>query len=115
MVIRGGENIYPAEVENFLTGQLGVLEAHVFGFPDPKFGEVLIAWVIKEPNSTVSAEGLTKLCNQNLAYYKTPSEITFVKEVPLTVTGKPQKFRMKEIMLEEQKIMKPQIPNKKII
>ena len=115
MVIRGGENIYPAEVEDFLTGQLGVLAAHVFGFPDPKFGEVLIAWVIKEPNSTVSAEGLTKLCNQNLAYYKTPSEIRFVKEVPLTVTGKPQKFRMKEIMLEEQKIMKPQIPNKKII
>ena len=55
--------------------------------------------------STVSAEGLKQLCNRNLAYYKIPSEIRFVKEVPLTITGKPQKFRMREIMLEEQKII----------
>ena len=102
MIIRGGENIYPAEVEEFLANQQGVVEAHVFGLPDRKFGEVLIAWVIKEPNSKLSSQELKQLCSKNLAYYKTPSEIRFVKEVPLTVTGKPQKFRMREIMLDEQ-------------
>ena len=98
MVIRGGENIYPAELEDFLTGKTGILEAHVFGIPDPKFGERLVTWVIREKGSLITAEEIQELCRKELAYYKVPSEVLFVDEVPLTVTGKPQKFLMREMM-----------------
>ena len=101
MVIRGGENIYPAELENFLTGKTGILEAHVFGIPDPKFGERLVTWVIREKGSLITAEEIQELCRKELAYYKVPSEVLFVDEVPLTVTGKPQKFLMREMMSKQ--------------
>ena len=100
MVIRGGENIYPAELEGFLTGKTGILEAHVFGIPDPKFGEKLVAWVIPEKGSTITTDEIQEICRNELAYYKVPSEVLLVDEVPLTVTGKPQKFLMREMMLK---------------
>ena len=99
MIIRGGENIYPAELEEFLTGQAGIMEAHVFGIPDEKFGEKVIAWIIRKNGSTIDSNFVKELCRKSLAYYKVPAEVRFVDEVPLTATGKPQKFRMREIML----------------
>ena len=101
MVIRGGENIYPAELEEFLTAQKGILEAHVFGVPDEKFGEQLVAWIIPEEGDTLDEISIQNLCKNALAYYKVPAIVRFVKEVPLTATGKPQKFKMREIMLNE--------------
>ena len=101
MVIRGGENIYPAELEEFLTAQKGILEAHVFGVPDEKFGEQLVAWIIPEEGATLDETSIQNLCKNALAYYKVPATVRFVKEVPLTATGKPQKFKMREIMLNE--------------
>ena len=101
MVIRGGENIYPAELEEFLTAQKGILEAHVFGIPDEKFGEQLVAWIIPEEGTTFDETSIQKLCKNALAYYKVPAIVRFVKEVPLTATGKPQKFKMREIMLNK--------------
>ena len=101
MVIRGGENIYPAELEEFLTDQKGILEAHVFGIPDEKFGEQLVAWIIAEKGITLDETTIQNLCKNALAYYKVPAIVRFVEEVPLTATGKPQKFKMREIMLNE--------------
>ena len=101
MVIRGGENIYPAELEEFLTAQKGILEAHVFGIPDEKFGEQLVAWIIAEESATLNETSIQNLCKNALAYYKVPAIVRFVEEVPLTATGKPQKFKMREIMLNE--------------
>ena len=101
MVIRGGENIYPAELEEFLTDQKGILEAHVFGVPDEKFGEQLVAWIIAVEGSTLDETTIQNLCKNALAYYKVPAIVRFVKEVPLTATGKPQKFKMRELMLNE--------------
>jgi len=101
MVIRGGENIYPAELEEFLTAQKGILEAHVFGIPDEKFGEQLVAWIITEKGAVLDETTIQNLCKNALAYYKVPAIVRFVKEVPLTATGKPQKFKMREIMLNE--------------
>ena len=101
MVIRGGENIYPAELEEFLTAQKGILEAHVFGIPDEKFGEQLVAWIIVEEGATLDETSIQNLCKNALAYYKVPAIVRFVKEIPLTATGKPQKFKMREIMLNE--------------
>ena len=101
MVIRGGENIYPAELEEFLTAQKGILEAHVFGIPDEKFGEQLVAWIIAEEGATLDEATIQNLCKNALAYYKVPAIVRFVEEVPLTATGKPQKFKMREIMLNE--------------
>ena len=101
MVIRGGENIYPAELEEFLTAQRGIVEAHVFGIPDEKFGEQLVAWIILEEGATLDETSIQNLCKNALAYYKVPAIVRFVKEVPLTATGKPQKFKMREITLNE--------------
>ena len=101
MVIRGGENIYPAELEEFLTAQKGILEAHVFGIPDEKFGEQLVAWIITEKGATFDEATIQNLCKNELAYYKVPAIVRFVEEVPLTATGKPQKFKMREMMLNK--------------
>ena len=101
MIIRGGENIYPAELEDFLSGQEGILEAHVFGVPDTKFGEKVIAWIIRDKLVQIDELAVKEICRNKLAYYKIPAEVRFVEQVPLTATGKPQKFRMREIMLSE--------------
>ena len=95
------ENIYPAELEEFLTDQKDILEAHVFGVPDEKFGEQLVAWIIAEEGTTLDETTIQNLCKNALAYYKVPAIVRFVEEVPLTATGKPQKFKMREIMLNE--------------
>ena len=101
MVIRGGENVYPAEIKDFLTSQDGILEAHVFGVPDDQFGEKLVAWIVSEAGATLDEGSIKEICSKVLAYYKVPEIIRFLKNVPLTAKGKPQKFRMKEMMFAE--------------
>ncbi len=100
MIIRGGENVYPKEVEEFLYTHPDIIEAQVFGIPDKHFGEVVCAWV-KTHNNQLTEEDIKAFCKQQIAYYKVPKHINFVDEYPITVSGKIQKFRMREIMLEQ--------------
>ncbi len=105
MVIRGGENIYPREIEEFLFTHPAVEQVAVLGVPDPKYGEELCAW-IKLRSDAPEAQGLTEedirqFCREKLAHFKVPRYIRFVEEFPQTVTGKIQKFRIRQIMMEE--------------
>jgi fatty-acyl-CoA synthase len=101
MICRGGENIYPREIEEFLHTHPAVENVAVFGVPDPKFVEDVAAWVKLRDGHTVSPEELRAFCKKSLAHYKVPRQIRIVREFPQTVTGKLQKFRMREIMIEE--------------
>ncbi|MDQ2088951.1 AMP-binding protein [Marimonas arenosa] len=101
MLIRGGENVYPAEIEEFLVGHPDISQAQVFGLPDPKYGEEVAAWVILRPGAQMAEDGLRDWCRGKIAHYKVPRYIRFVTEMPMTVTGKPQKFVMRDQMIEE--------------
>jgi fatty-acyl-CoA synthase len=98
MIISGGENIYPAEVERVLLEHPEIIDAGVIGHPDPKWQEVPVAYVIRRPNSTVDAEGLKAHALTQLARFKVPREIIFVEELPRTALGKVQHFRLKQLM-----------------
>ena len=100
MVIRGGENIYPREVEEYLYRHPAVQQAQVFGVPDEKFGEELCAYLILNDGMTAD-EDIRTFCEDQIAYYKIPRYIRIVAEMPMTVTGKPQKFMMRAQMIEE--------------
>ena len=101
MVIRGGENIYPREVEEFLYGYDKIQDVAVFGVPDDKFGEQLCAWIkLKEGQKADEAE-IKAFCKDRIAYNKVPYYVCFVEEFPMTVTGKLQKFIMRDRMIEE--------------
>lgn len=102
MVIRGGENIYPKEVEEFLYTHPSIEEVQVTGVPDDKYGEELVAWVKLRPDADpVDADGLMAFCKGKIAHFKIPRNYKFVDEFPMTVTGKIQKFKMREISIEE--------------
>lgn len=101
MVIRGGENIYPREVEEFLYAHDAIQDVQVFGIPDEKFGEELCAWVSLKEGATLEADELRAFCDGQIAHYKIPRHIRFVEEYPMTVTGKIQKFKMREAMMTE--------------
>jgi len=101
MVIRGGENIYPREIEEFLYTNPKIDEVEVFGVPDKKFGEQIAAWVKLHPDQTATEEEIREFCKDKLAHFKIPYYIKFVDEFPMTVTGKVQKFIMRERMTEE--------------
>ena len=96
MVIRGGENIYPAEVEEVMFSHPDVVEAAVFGIVDEFYGEELVAWVKRIDDSSLTTDQLRDHCRQQLAHFKVPKNIRFVTEFPMTVTGKLQKFVMRE-------------------
>ncbi|WP_417459016.1 AMP-binding protein [Kordiimonas sp.] len=98
MVIRGGENIYPAEVEGLLYKNPAIAEVAVFGVPDHKYGEELCAWIQLMPGADVSAQAIKDYCKGKIAHFKIPKYIKFVDDFPMTVTGKIQKFVMREIM-----------------
>ena len=101
MVIRGGENIYPREVEEFLYGYDKIQDVAVFGVPDDKYGEQLCAWIkLKEGQKADEAE-IKAFCKDKIAYNKVPYYVCFVEEFPMTVTGKLQKFIMRDRMIEE--------------
>jgi len=101
MVIRGGENVYPREVEEFLYRHPNVREVQVFGIPDEKYGEELCAWVVLQPGSAVTEEEIREFCKGQIAHYKIPRHVRFRDALPMTVTGKPQKFIMRDAMVEE--------------
>jgi fatty-acyl-CoA synthase len=101
MVIRGGENLYPREIEEFLYRHPGVQDVQVVGVPDAKYGEELCAWVIAKPGMAVDEQALRDFCKGQIAHYKVPRYIRFVPGFPMTVTGKVQKFRMREQMVAE--------------
>jgi fatty-acyl-CoA synthase len=101
MIIRGGENIYPREIEEFLYTCPGISEVQVVGIPSAKYGEEVAAWVKLQAGERLSAEGIQAFCKGKIASFKIPCYIKMVNEFPMTVTGKIQKFRMKEILIQE--------------
>jgi fatty-acyl-CoA synthase len=101
MVIRGGENIYPRELEEFLYRHPKIREVQVFGVADPKYGEELCAWIMVHEGEVLTAEEVRKFCEGQIAHQKIPRYVRFVDSFPMTVTGKLQKFRMRRAMEEE--------------
>lgn len=101
MIIRGGENVYPREIEEFLHSHPGVSEAQVIGVPSEKYGEEVMAWVRAKPGVTLTQEELVAFCSGRISTFKIPRYWKFVEEFPLTVTGKVQKFRMRELSVAE--------------
>ena len=101
MVIRGGENIYPREVEEFLYTHPKISDVQVFGIPDTRYGEQLCVWVRVQAGESLTAEEVVAFCKGQIAHYKIPHHIRFVDAFPMTVTGKVQKFLMRQKMIEE--------------
>ncbi len=101
MIIRGGENVYPREIEEFLYTHPDVADAQVIGVPSARYGEEVMAWVKPKPNASVDAKGLTAFCRGTIATYKIPRYWKIVDAFPMTVTGKVQKYRMREISTRE--------------
>jgi len=101
MIIRGGENIYPRELEEFFHTHPAVAEAQVVGIPCSKYGEEVVAWVRLHPGHSATADELQRWCKARLAHFKAPRHFRFVEEFPMTVTGKVQKYRMREISVAE--------------
>ncbi|XKF14477.1 AMP-binding protein [Halomonas sp. BLK-85] len=102
MVIRGGENVYPKEIEEFLYTHPAISEVQVTGVPDKKYGEELIAWVkLNGSNDDITSEDLRAFCKGKITHFKIPRYFKFVEDFPMTVTGKIQKFKMREISIQE--------------
>ncbi|HET8706637.1 MAG TPA: AMP-binding protein, partial [Pseudomonadales bacterium] len=105
MIIRGGENVYPREVEEFLYTHPDIKEVQVFGIPHEKYGEEVCAWVQLREGASSSAEEIKAFCKEKITHFKIPTVIRFVDSFPMTVTGKIQKFKMRESMEQELKRM----------
>jgi fatty-acyl-CoA synthase len=101
MVIRGGENVYPREIEEFLYTHPDIEDVQVVGVPDAKYGEELCAWVRLRPGSTITAEQVREFCTGKIAHYKIPRYVRVTDAFPMTVTGKVQKFKMRETSVSE--------------
>jgi fatty-acyl-CoA synthase len=103
MVIRGGENVYPREIEEFLYAHPGIQDVQVIGVPDAKYGEELCAWIVPKRGAILGAEEIQAFCKGRIAHYKVPRYVRMVEGFPTTVTGKVQKFAMREMMIQELK------------
>jgi len=101
MICRGGENIYPREIEEFLFTHPDVAQAQVFGIPDDTYGEVVCAWLVLRDGGAATGDDIRRFCKGQIAHYKLPLHIRFKEELPMTVTGKPQKFIMRDAMVAE--------------
>ncbi|WP_085674502.1 MULTISPECIES: AMP-binding protein [unclassified Pseudomonas] len=101
MIIRGGENIYPRELEEFFYTHPAVADAQVVGIPCSRYGEEIVAWIKLHPGHSATVEELQSWCKARIAHFKVPRHFRFVEEFPMTVTGKVQKFRMREISVAE--------------
>ncbi|MBS9722103.1 AMP-binding protein [Tianweitania sp. BSSL-BM11] len=101
LVIRGGENVYPREIEEFLYRHPKIREVQVFGVPDPRYGEEVCAWIVPKAGETISEDEIKAFCKEQIAHYKVPRYVRFKTELPTTVTGKAQKFMMRDAMLDE--------------
>jgi fatty-acyl-CoA synthase len=100
MLIRGGENVYPREIEEYLLRHPGVQDVQVFGVPDPKYGEEVCAWVVPRHGHALDEEEIRAFCRDRIAHYKVPRHVRIVEQFPLTATGKAQKFEMRKAMME---------------
>ena len=101
MVIRGGENVYPREIEEFLYTHPDIADVQVIGVPDERYGEELMAWVIARGGATLTEDEVRDFCRGQVAHYKIPRYVKLVDSFPMTVTGKVQKFKMRETAIEE--------------
>ncbi len=101
MIIRGGENIYPREIEEFLHTHPGVSEAQVIGVPSEKYGEEVMAWIRAKPGAVLTEEELVRFCTGRISTFKIPRFWKLCEGFPMTVTGKVQKFRMRESAISE--------------
>ena len=101
LIIRGGDNIYPREVEEFLYTHPGVVDAQLIGVPSETYGEEVMAWIKPRAGTTLDGKELALFCRGKIATYKIPKYWRFVDSYPMTVTGKIQKFRMREISIKE--------------
>ena len=101
MLIRGGENIYPREIEEFLHRHPKVQSAQVFGVPDHRLGEEVCAFIVLKPNQSATTEEIQTFCRGQISHHKVPRYIRFVPEFPMTATGKPQKYVMRERIVSE--------------
>ena len=101
MVIRGGENVYPREVEEFLYGHPNIEDVQVVGVPDEKYGEELLAAVRVRSGASLTVDDVRDYCRGKLAHYKVPRYVLFVDEYPMTVTGKIQKFKIRDAAISE--------------
>ena len=96
MIIRGGENVYPREIEEFLYTNPKIQDVQVIGVPDLKYGEEIMAWIKLRDGATATAEELRAFCRDRIAHFKIPRYVKFVDSFPMTVSGKTQKFVMRE-------------------
>ncbi|GEN83344.1 AMP-binding protein [Sporosarcina luteola] len=101
VIIRGGENIYPREVEEFLYTHPGISDVQIVGVPDPKYGEELMAWIIPKKNVIIDEESVRSFCRGNISHHKIPRYIKFTDAYPMTASGKIQKFKLREMSIEE--------------
>src|SRR3954453_6332197 len=101
MIIRGGENVYPREIEEFLYTHDAISDASVYGVPDPRYGEAVMVSVILREGASLTEDELREYCQDKIAHYKVPRYVTFVDAFPMTVTGKIQKFKMRDAAVEE--------------
>jgi fatty-acyl-CoA synthase len=99
MLIRGGENVYPREIEEYLLRHPAVQDVQVFGVPDAKYGEEVCAWIVLRHGQTLTEAQVRDFCKGEIAHYKVPRYVRFVEQFPLTATGKPQKFEMRSAMM----------------
>ena len=100
MVIRGGENLYPREVEEFLYGHPDVADVQVVGVPDPRYGEELMAWIVPRAGASLDRDAIADFCRDRIAHQKVPRYVACLDEFPMTVTGKVQKFKLRELAIE---------------
>ena len=100
MIIRGGQNVYPREIEEFLYSHDAISDASVYGVPDPRYGEVVMVSVILRDGATLTEDELREYCQGKIAHYKVPRHVTFVDAFPMTVTGKVQKYKMRDAAIE---------------
>jgi len=101
MVIRGGENIYPREIEEFLYTHRAVSDVQVIGVPDKKYGEEIMAWIKLKKDAAATEDDIKAYCRGKIAHFKIPRYIKFVDGFPMTVSGKIQKFKMREQSIRE--------------
>ena len=100
MIIRGGENVYPREIEEFLYSHPAVSDVQVIGVPDERYGEAVMAYVKLRAGATVDGEALREHCRERIAHYKVPKYVESIDEFPMTVTGKIQKYKLRDRAIE---------------
>lgn len=105
MIIRGGENISPREIEEHLHRHPAIFDIAVIGVPDPRFGEAVYAWVVRAPGASLEAQEVIDFCRGQLAHYKTPAHVRFIDNLPMTASGKVQKYLLRQAMAEESPVL----------